>query len=194
MRPLALARPEATLACAIRGDGMHDLTARLVAYAVGGAVFLAILAFRMRRAMASRPFRLKFIWVLPALFLALSVVTLAARPPQGMEVVWLALVLDVGLAVGWISGLTIHLEVDPLTREVRAKASPAAMIFIVALVLVRMGLRSLVGQIEATYHLPALLIQDAFLLLALGLFLARALEMGLRARRLSRASLGQVFA
>ena len=30
-------------------------------------------------------------------------------------------------------------EVDPATREVRAKASPAAMIFIVALVLVRMA-------------------------------------------------------
>ena len=173
---------------------MHDQAGRLVAYVIGGVVFLAILAFRMRRAMASRPFRLKYVWVLPAIFLILSVITLAARPPQGMQGVWLALALAVGAGLGWVSGATIHLEVDPATREVRAKASPLAMVFIVALVLVRMAMRTLVGQIEAAYHLPALLIQDAFLLLALGLFLARSLEMGLRARRLSRAAVGEVFA
>ena len=173
---------------------MHELTGRLVAYGVGGAVFLAILAFRLRRAMASQPFRLKFLWVLPALFLVLAVITLAARPPQGMQWLWLALVLVAGLGIGWVNGATIHLEVDPATREVRAKASPAAMIFVVALVLVRIGLRTLAGQIEASYHLPEILIQEAFLLLAFGLFLARSLEMGLRARRLSRAAVGEVFA
>ncbi len=173
---------------------MHDPTGRLVAYAVGGAVFLAILAFRLRRAMASRPFRLKFIWVLPVLFLVLTVLTLAARPPEGMQWLWLALVLAAGLGLGWVSGATIHLEVDPTTRAVRAKASPLAMVFIVALVLVRAVMRTMVGQIGATYHLPALLIQDAFLLLAFGLFLARSLEMGLRARRLTRAAVSEVFA
>jgi hypothetical protein len=173
---------------------MHDQTGRLVAYVVGGAVFLAVLVFRVRRAMASRPFRLKYVWVLPALFLVLTVLTLAARPPQGVQWLWLALVLAAGLGIGWVSGATIHLEVDPTTREVRAKASPLAMVFIVVLVLARIGMRTLVGQIEAAYHLPALLIQDAFLLLALGLFLARSLEMGLRARRLSQAAVGEVFA
>ena len=172
----------------------QDQTGRLVAYGVGAVVFLGLMALRMRRAMASRPFRLKFIWVLPALFLALSLLTLAARPPQGTQWLWLALVLAVGAGLGWISGVTIHLEVDPATRVVRAKASPLAMVFIVALVLARALMRTMVGQIEAAYHLPALLIQDAFLLLALGLFLARALEMGLRARRLSRAAVGEVFA
>jgi hypothetical protein len=111
-----------------------------------------------------------------------------------MQWLWLALALAAGLGIGWVNGATIHLEVDPATRAVRAKASPAAMIFIVALVVVRIGMRTLAGQIEAAYHLPALLIPDAFLLLALGLFLARSLEMGLRARRLSRAALGGVFA
>ena len=76
----------------------------------------------------------------------------------------------------------------------RAKASPLAMVFLVALVLVRLAMRTMVGELEATYHLPAMLIQDAFLLLALGLFLARSLEMGLRARRLSRAAVGEVLA
>ena len=172
---------------------MHDQAGRLIAYVIGGAVFLAMMAFRMRRAMASRHFRLKSIWVLPALFLVLTILALSARPPQGMQWLWLVLVLAAGLGIGWVNGATIHLEVDPATREVRAKASPAAMIFIVALVLVRVVMRSMVGEIEATYHLPAMLIQDAFLLLALGLFLARALEMGLRARRLSRAAVGEVF-
>ncbi len=185
MRYLALRNP---------GGQMQDQTGRLVAYVVGGAVFLAILAFRMRRAMASRPFRLKYIWVLPALFLVLTLLTLAARPPRGVQWLGLALVLVVGLGIGWLSGATIHLEVDPISRVVRAKASPLAMIFVVALVLARALMRTLAGQLEAAYHLPALLIQDAFLLLALGLFLARSLEMGLRARRLSRAAVGDVFA
>ena len=173
---------------------MHDQTGRLVAYVVGGAVFLAIMAFRLRRAMTSRPFRLQYIWVLPTVFLVLTVLTLAARPPQGLQWLWLALVLVVGVAIGWVNGATIHLEVDPATRAVRAKASPLAMIFIVALVLVRAVMRTMMGQIEASYHLPAILIQDGFLLLALGLFLARSLEMGLRARRLSRAALAEAFA
>ena len=169
---------------------MQDQTGRLVAYVLGGMAFLAILAFRLRRAMASRPFRLQYIWVLPVLFLVLAVLTLAAHPPEGMQWLWLVLALAAGLGLGWVSGATIHLEVDPATRAVRAKASPLAIVFIVALVGVRAAMRTLAGQVEAAYHLPALLIQDAFLLLALGLFLARSLEMGLRARRLSRVAVG----
>ena len=173
---------------------MHDQTGRLVAYVVGGAAFLVLMAFRLRRAMASRPFRLQYIWVLPALFLILAVLTLAAQPPHGMQWLWLTLALVAGLGIGWINGSTIHLDVDPATRAVRAKASPLAVVFIVGLVLVRAVMRTMAGQIEAAYHIPALLIQDAFLLLALGLFLARSLEMGLRAHRLSRAARTEALA
>ncbi|MHB8284523.1 MAG: hypothetical protein ACYDD1_07585, partial [Caulobacteraceae bacterium] len=62
---------------------MHLDQSRLIAYAISGVIFLGILAFRLRRAMKSRPFNLKFIWVLPALFVALSVMTLTTLPPAG---------------------------------------------------------------------------------------------------------------
>ena len=49
---------------------------------MGDLVFPAILAFRMRRGHGQPAVRLKYIWVPPALLLALSLFTLAAWPPQ----------------------------------------------------------------------------------------------------------------
>ena len=94
------------------------------AYVVDGAVFLAILAFRVRRATARRPFRLKYIWVLPAIFLILT--TLAARPPQGMQAAWLAVVLAVGLGIGWVSGAPSIWRLIPRRRRCgpRPRRSP----------------------------------------------------------------------
>jgi membrane protein CcdC involved in cytochrome C biogenesis len=173
---------------------MHLDHSKLIAYAIFGAIFLAILAFRLRRAMKSRPFNLKFIWVLPAIFVALSVMTLTALPPSGAEWLWIVLSLAVGCAIGWFNGRTITLSVDPASGAVTAKATPLAMLFIVGLVVIRYAMRAMMSAEATTYHLSPALIQNAFMALALGLFLTRAVEMGLRARRLKRQAAGAVFA
>jgi hypothetical protein len=175
------------------GD-MHLDQSKLIVYLVGGAVFLAILAFRMKRAMRSRPFNLKFIWVLPTLFLALGVFTLTTLPPAGVEWLWVTASLAVGAVIGWFNGRTISLLVDPASGAVTAKATPLAMLFIVGLILVRFVLRALMTEGAQTYHLRPALIQNAFMALALGLFVARAIEMGLRAQRLKREASAAVFA
>lgn len=173
---------------------MHLDQSKLIAYLIGGVIFLGILAFRLRRAMRSRPFNLKFIWILPSLFVALSVLTLTTLPPAGGEWLWIALSLGVGAVIGWFNGRTITLSVNIADGAVTAKATPLAMLFIVALVLVRIGLRAMMSAEATTYHLRPALIQNAFMALALGLFVTRAVEMGLRARRLKREAVITAFA
>jgi hypothetical protein len=173
---------------------MHLDQSKLIAYLIGGVIFLGILVFRLRRAMRSRPFNLKFIWILPALFVVLSIITVATLPPSGGEWLWVALSLALGAGIGWFNGRTINLSVNTSDGSVTAKATPLAMLFIVALVLVRIGMRAMMSAQAQTYHLRPALIQNAFMALALGLFVTRAVEMGLRAWRLKREAATTAFA
>ena len=78
----------------------------------------------------------------------------------------------------------MHISVDPETHALNTKASPAAMIFIVALVAIRMFLRGVAMGEASTLHLSVAVITGAFMTFAVGLFGVQRLEMALRANRL----------
>jgi NAD/NADP transhydrogenase beta subunit len=157
---------------------------RLTGYAVGAALFILILGLRMRRMMQHRPFNITFVWVLPAIFLAMAALAFSARPPSGMDWAWVAASFLVGGGLGWLRAKTITLTVDPETRQVMARGTPLAMLFLVVLFAVRFGLRSLLQGQRLALGFSGALIDNAFLAMAVGLFAARAAEMGLRAKAL----------
>ncbi len=156
----------------------------IVPYIVGGLLFIVLMAWRLRRMTQSRPLRVEWLWVTPAILIALTVVSLIPQPPEGIGWVILAVGLVIGGAFGWWRGKMMHITVDPETHALNTKASAAGMIFIVAIIAIRIALRGVAISEASTLHLSVSVITGAFMTFAVGLFGVQRLEMAIRANRL----------
>ena len=146
----------------------------LLQYLIPIAVFAVIFAVRVRRMSQERPLRLERLWVVPALYGALVVSAFVASPPR---------------PPGWLIR-AMRITVDPATHRLNQRASPAAMLILLALVGVRMALK-----VEGSrYGFDAVLLTDALLALALGLFTATRVEMYLRGKRMLSQLTGSLVA
>ena len=151
---------------------------------------LAILVFvwRMRRLSQVRRLRVEWLWVTPAIIAVLAWINLyhapGVPPPQGLDWIWLAAGLVIGGALGWWRGKMMDISVDPETHALTTKASPAALIFIVALLVIRAALRGAAMGEASTLHLSVSVITGAFMTMAFGLIAVGRIEMAIRARRL----------
>ncbi|MBV9528351.1 CcdC protein domain-containing protein [Sphingomonas sp.] len=145
------------------------------------AIIVLVVALRMRGMSKMRPLKLGTLWIVPALYLAVTVWMFILLPPIGWVAIASAVALAVGAAVGWQRGKMMHIHVDPETHALNQKASPAAMIFLIALVIVRNATRALLG---AGSNVSPAMLTDPLIAFALGMFAMTRLEMYLRARRL----------
>lgn len=150
-------------------------------FAITIGVVILVLGLRMRRAGKMRPLKLGGLWVVPALYLAVAAMMFAQFPPTGW--VWIACAagLLIGAAVGWQRGRMMHISVDPDTHALNQKASPAAMLFLVGLIVVRMAAR---GLLDANGDVSPAMLTDPLIAFALGMFTVQRVEMYLRAKRL----------
>jgi len=150
---------------------------------IGVLAVIAVVILRNRR---PRALRIERLWIRPAIFLALMATTLVAAPPPLTPVALslLAACLALGGGLGWLRGRSMRIEVHPETHELTSRASPAGMIFILVLVVARLGMRGAVAQNASLIGLPATVAADALILLAVGMMAVQGLEMWLRARRL----------
>ncbi|MFA5966241.1 MAG: hypothetical protein WC804_19680 [Sphingomonas sp.] len=156
-----------------------------IRYAVSAAIILVVLTIRLRRMSRSRKLRLESLWIVPALYLAIVSAVFFEFPPQPMTWLFCALALVVGGAIGWQRGKLMHIEIDPATHSLNQKASPAAFVFIVVLILVRFGARAAMEQGGGYgFHVNAMVVTDILFALALGLFSATRAEMYLRGKRM----------
>ncbi len=162
----------------------HTQQTKVIGYGVGGLVFLVIFGLRMRRMMQSRPFNVNRVWILPAIFIALMALTVWRQPPLDKEWLWVAGGLVIGAALGWFRAKTIRLTLHLETRQVMAQGSPLAMIFILAIFVVRFALRGVLQTESGALGISVAVADSAFLAMACGLFAARAIEMGVRATKL----------
>lgn len=151
---------------------------------IGGAVFLAIMAFRFSRIRKARRLRLEWLWVTPAILLVGAGALMWRMPPHGLEWLWLTLALAVGGAIGWQRGRMMTITVDPETHDLNQQASPAALIFLVALFVIRRALDQALHAEAQAWHLSAAFVTDVFVVFAVGLLLVMRAEMFIRARRL----------
>lgn len=151
-----------------------------ISYAITIGVVLVVMALRMRRMGQMRPLKLGGLWIVPALYLVVAAVMFIQLPPTGWVGIASLVALLLGAALGWQRGRMMHISVDPETHALNQKASPAAMLFLVALIVVRMLGRGLLGSEGIS---PAML-TDPLIAFALGMFSLTRLEMYLRARRL----------
>jgi len=169
----------------------HKQQAQLISYAVAGLIFIVVFALRARRMMQSRPFNVQNVWILPAIFIALTALSMMKQPPVGREWLWVIGAFVIGSGLGWFRAKTIRLTLHPETRAVMAQGSPIAMVFLLAIFALRFALRGVLAAESGVLGISVALIDNAFLAMACGLFAARAVEMGVRATRLlSRSSAG----
>jgi membrane protein CcdC involved in cytochrome C biogenesis len=157
-------------------------------YAITIGIIVIVMALRLRRAGQMRPLKLGGLWVVPALYLAVAAIMFAQLPPKGWVAIASVAGLAIGAAVGWQRGKMMHIHVDPETHALNQKASPAAMFFLIALIVVRMGARGILGEQGGVS--PAML-TDPLIAFALGMFTLQRVEMYLRAKRLLEEARGR---
>jgi hypothetical protein len=157
-----------------------------IGYAITAAIVVVVLALRMRRMGQMRPLKVETLWVVPAVYLAVAALMFWQLPPTG----WIGIAslggLLIGAAVGWQRGKMMHIHVDPATHALNQKASPAAILFLVALIAIRSFGRGLLGSEGVS---PAML-TDPLIAFALGMFSLTRVEMYLRGKRLLEEARG----
>ncbi|MEO5865636.1 MAG: DUF1453 domain-containing protein [Sphingomonas sp.] len=149
-------------------------------YIVPVAVFVMIFALRARRMSQIRPLKLRYLWIVPAIYLAVLIGFITAKPPGlgGWAILLVACAL--GAAIGWRRGMMMQISIDLESRALRQKGSPLAILFLLGIILVKMA-----AQAEgAALHFDAQLVTDAAFAFGLGMFGATRVEMYLRAKRL----------
>jgi hypothetical protein len=136
-----------------------------------------------------RPLKPGTLWVVPVIYLALVAWMLFALPPTAIGWALLAAGLVVGAGLGWHRGKLIRIDRNAETGELRQKASPLAMILLLALIALKLGAKAIFGESAAGHPSSgAMLLTDTFIGFALGLLSVTRLELYLRAKRILAAS------
>ena len=152
------------------------------------AVVLPLVLLRNRRPRTLRP---RWMWVVPAIVVVMIGFGLWATlffdpthtPFRAVDFAILATGLALGVLAGWQRGRMVVIHKDP-DGVLKAQASPLGLILIVVLLVGRQGLRAVLEPHAAEWGLNVLAVQDAFMLLAVGLVVAQRIEMYIRARRI----------
>lgn len=161
----------------------------LASYAIPLVIIAIMMAVRWRRMRREQPLKLERLWVIPAIFIAAAALLFSEHPPVGWAWAFCAGALAAGAALGWQRGRLMTITVDLETHALSQRGSPAAMVMLVIIVMLRFGARSLAGS-DSPLHIDAIAMTDVLLSLALGLIVATRAEMYLRARAMLDAVRG----
>jgi hypothetical protein len=157
----------------------------LIGYVIMAVVLSLVLFFRVRRIGKARPLKVERLWIVPALYLVLAATAFVATPPDAAGWGFAIFAFGLGALLGWQRGRMMRIDVDAETHEVTATQSPAAFLFIVVLIALRTGMRTMATNGHGgLFHLSPATLTDILVAFALGLLGVQRLEMFLRARRL----------
>ncbi len=151
-----------------------------ISYVITAIVVAIILFFRFRSMKRVQRLRLETLWIVPAIYAVITATVLYQSEPVGMQWLYVGLARMAGALLGWRRGALMRISVDPETHALNQQASPAAMLFILVLIIARQGLR----MEASTMGFNLAFVTDLLVVFALGLFAATRLEMFVRARRL----------
>lgn len=150
---------------------------------IGISIAAVIMFFRFGRG-RTRKLRLEWMWIMPAILLFAAASLIWQFPPTGIEWLWLAIAFAIGGAIGWQRGRMMTITVDPETHELNQSASPLAILFLLGLMVVRMGMKQGLEAEAGALHLSAAFVTDVFVVFAMGLLTVTRVEMFIRARRM----------
>jgi hypothetical protein len=151
--------------------------------AITAAIICLVLFLRLRNMRRTRRLRLETLWIIPAIIAAVAATVFATEPPHGLVWLYCGLALMAGAGLGWQRGKLMTINVNPQTHELNQSASPAAIIFLVLLIVIRAGSRAVALEMGGGPKAIAIA-TDVLLVFALGLLAAQRIEMFIRARGL----------
>jgi hypothetical protein len=167
-------------------QGSAGTPSPVIGYVIMVVVLVVVLGLRMRSVGRERPLKLGQLWIVPAVYGALTAAFFVFTPPaRAIDWAIALAALVIGGAVGWQRGRFIHISVDPERGEVRMKQSLMGVLFIVVIVALKVGMNG-VARNGATglFGMPPQTLTDIALAFMLGVFGVQRIEMYLRARRL----------
>ena len=132
----------------------------MLGYALIIGIAAIVIALRMRRMSKERPLKIDQLWIVPGIYGLIAAFLYWRFPPQGMTILWCAVGLGLGAAAGWWRGRMMQISVEPETHAIKQKASPAAMIFLLALIAVRYGAREVAALSGPVTHLDVMQATD----------------------------------
>ena len=150
---------------------------------VGIVVILAIIAFRVYRQTKEQRWAIGRIWLMPGIFVALTVVIVAFDTTQQVFAPLAAVAgLGLGIAIGLYQGNHTTLRIDKPSGSVFVRVTPIGSAIFLAVLALRIGLRfALFGGIPASGNGNVPTLPPAEVLLGSGLLaLAVGTIVGLR--------------
>jgi hypothetical protein len=136
----------------------------------------------------SRPRRLRIetLWLTPVIYVALLGPTLFYAPPPitPISLGLLALSATFGAVAGWQRGRFTRIDIHPETHDITARQSTIGLVFIVAILAVRVAGRDFLAAYAEALHLPVIAALDAFFIFAIVMLSAQRLEVWLRASKM----------
>jgi hypothetical protein len=147
-----------------------------------GIVFLVVILRNSR----ARSLKIERLWVLPAVYMAMLVSALYAEPPPVtvLSIAILVLSFLIGAGIGWQRGRFTQVHIHPETGDLSSRASPIGLIFIFAIVAVRLVGRNFLATHASGLHLPILAVTDGFFVLAVAMLSVQRLEVWMRASKM----------
>ena len=112
-------------------------------------IIAVVVALRLRSMSRERPLKLTTLWVAPVIYLAIAGSMMFALPPSPIGWGVLLAGLGIGIGVGWYRGKLIRIDRNPETGELSQKASPLALLLLVALIVLKLGARAIFGETAA---------------------------------------------
>ena len=139
-------------------------------------IIAVVFAVRFRSLNKPRPFNAGRLWLLPAVIAVAAGFFLVRFPPSPLG--WLIMLFAalIGAFAGIKRGQLMHLDRDPQTGGLLIRQSPAALLFVFAILAARRAIAFETGsssgvQADASGHIPpeALLVTDGLMAFALAM-------------------------
>jgi hypothetical protein len=144
------------------------------------AVVLVVRNLRPRR------LRIERLWLWPAIYVILlgSALFDTQLELNLLNIALLTAAVAIGGAIGWQRARFTEIRVHPETHELSSRASPIGVLFIFAILVLRIAARDWLASNPSTLHIPVVAIGTALLVMVIATLIAQRLEIWRRASRM----------